>query len=130
MKTAYNQLKLGNRLGLFEYKSLEDFYGMVLNALRAEYADGKIDYMRFLMDWTRLTGSEIDMIMSEIYDYIDMSPTVMDSNVVVLNWKDHVESRIKLAHLMAVLCYCVNHCDCFDAQAFDLAFTRIFCTRP
>ena len=46
-------MKLTNRKGrLFEYESLENFYAMVLNTWRGEYPDGKIDYMRFLMDWT------------------------------------------------------------------------------
>ncbi len=129
MSPTYNQLKLGSRDGLFEYASLSEFYKMVLNAWRAEYPDGKIDYMRYLMDWTRLSGGEIDEIMQDIYDYIDMGPTVMDSNIVVVNWNDLVECRIKLAHLMAALCFCVNRRNCFDAIEFDHALTKLFYTK-
>ena len=129
MKTAYNQLRLGNRKGLFEYESYEMFYAMVLNAWRSEYPEGRIDFMRFLMDWTRLTGAEIDAIMQDIYTMLDMSPTVMDSTLVVVNWKDMAECRIKLAHLMAALVWCVNRRDCFDPVAFGRAFDRVFCSR-
>lgn len=130
MKTVYNQLKLGSRKGLFEYDDLICFYAMVLNAWRSEYPEGKIDYMRFLMDWTRLTGGEIDTIMQDIYNLLDMGPTVMDSHVVVVNWNDPVECRIKLAHLTAALCYCVNQRNCFDVLEFDKAFTKVFSKRP
>ena len=127
MTTAYNQLQLGNReKPLFEFDDLVCCYGMVLNAWRSEYPEGKIDFMRFMMDWTRLSGAEIDCIMQEIYNYIDMSATVMDSTVVIVNWKDLNECRIKLAHLMAALCYCVNHRNCFDPRSFDKAFDKVF----
>ena len=129
MKTAYNLLKLGNRKGLFAYEDLVYFFAMVLNAWRSEYPEGKIDYMRFLMDWTRLSGAEIDNIMQDIYNYVDMNTTVMDSHIVIVNWKDLIECRIKLAHLMAALCYCVNGRDCFDPVAFNKAFDKIFCTK-
>ena len=111
---------------MFEYDNLVYFYAAVLNAWRSEYPEGKIDFMRFLMDWTRLSGAEIDDIMQDIYTYIDMSATVMDSHIVIVNWKDLVECRIKLAHLMAALCYCVNRRYCFDTRSFDKAFDRIF----
>ena len=127
MTTAYNQLKLGKRGDiLFKFDDLVCFYGMVLNAWRSEYPEGKIDFMRFMMDWTRLSGYEIECIMQDIYNYIDMSFTVMDSTVVIVNWKDLNECRIKLAHLMAALCFCVNHRNCFDPQAVDKAVDKVF----
>jgi len=127
MTTAYNQLKLGTRKSLKEYASLREFYAMVLNAWKGEFPDGKIDFMRFLMDWTRLSSREIGEIMDVIYDYIDMSATVIDSTLVVVNWKDPFETRIKLAHLMAVLVYCVNNQqDCFDGEVFDKAFLQFY----
>ena len=127
MTTAFNQLQLGNRAKpLFEFDDLVCCYGMVLNAWRSEYPEGKIDFMRFLMDWTRLSGYEIDCIMQEIYGYLDMGTTVMDSTLVVVNWKHPIECRMKLTHLMSALCYCVNHRNCFDAAAFNKAFDRVF----
>jgi hypothetical protein len=126
MKTVYNQLRLGNRKGLFEFEDLVCFYATVLNAWRGEYPEGKIDFMRFLMDWTRLSGYEIDCIMQEIYGYLDMGTTVMDSTLVVVNWKHPIECRMKLTHLMSALCYCVNHRNCFDTSAFNKAFDRVF----
>ena len=104
MKTVYNQLRLGNRKGMFEFDDLVCFYATVLNAWRGEYSEGKIDYLRYLMDWTRLSGAEIDEIMQDIFTYVDMTTTVMDSTLVVVNWKDLIECRMKLAHLMSALC--------------------------
>ena len=126
MKTVYNQLRLGNRKGVFGFDDLVCFYATVLNAWRGEYPEGKIDFMRFLMDWTRLSGYEIDCIMQEIYGYLDMGTTVMDSTLVVVNWKHPIECRMKLTHLMSALCYCVNHRNCFEASAFNKAFDRVF----
>ena len=129
MNPSFNQLKLGNRKHLFEYDDLVCFYATVLNTWRGEYPEGKIDFMRFLMDWTRLSGADIDYIMQDIYTYIDMSATVMDSHIVIVNWKDLMECRIKLAHLMSALCFCVNRTDCFNPVAFNKAFDRIFSQR-
>ena len=126
MKTVYNQLRLGNRKGVFGFDDLVCFYATVLNTWRGEYSEGKIDYLRYLMDWTRLSGAEIDEIMQDIFTYVDMTETVMDSTLVVVNWKDLIECRMKLAHLMSALCYCVNHRYCFDASAFNKAFDRVF----
>ena len=128
-KEAFNQLKIGIRDRLFEFDDLVSFYATVLNAWRGEYPDGKIDYLRYLMDWTRLTGAEIDEIMQDIFNYVDMTATVMDSTLVMVNWKDTVECRIKLSHLMASLVWCVNRRDCFDPVAFGKAFDRIFCQK-
>ena len=125
-KEAFNQLKIGNREHLFEFDDLVCFYATVLNAWRGEYSEGKIDYLRYLMDWTRLSGAEIEEIMQDIFTYVDMTETVMDSTLVVVNWKDLIECRMKLAHLMSALCYCVNHRYCFDASAFNKAFDRVF----
>ncbi len=123
MNVKYNQLKLGSHTGLYEYDGLREFYGMVLNALRGTFPDGRIDFMRFLMDWTRLTTIEIQEIMEVVFNYIDMSATTMDSTIVIVNWKDPFETRVKLMHLISVLVYCVNgEHDCFDTEAFNKAF--------
>jgi len=123
MNVKYNQLKLGSRNGLYEYASLRDFYGMVLNALKGTFPDGKIDFMRFMMDWTRLTTMEIQEIMEVVFNYIDMSATTMDSTVVIVNWKNPFETRVKLMHLISVLVYCVNNeHDYFDTEEFNKAF--------
>ena len=117
MKTVFNQLKLSNRKGrLFEYESLEKFYAMVLNALHAEYPDGKIDYMRFLMDWTRLSGAEIYRITEDMMNQVDMGVSVMDCTVVVVDWNNYNECLRKLNYLMSALCYCVNREECFKAR--------------
>jgi|GEM_PF-4863300 len=127
MKTVYNQLKLSNRKGrLFEYESLEKFYAMVLNAWRGEYADGKIDYMRFLMDWTRLSGAEIYRITEDMMNQVDMGVSVMNCTVVVVDWNNYNECMRKLNHLMSALCYCVNREECFKPKDFMPAFFRIY----
>jgi hypothetical protein len=64
--------------------------------------------------------------MQDIFTYVDMTETVMDSTLVVVNWKDLIECRMKLSHLMSALCYCVNHRNCFDVSAFNKAFDRVF----
>ena len=127
MKIAYNQLKLSNRKGrLFEYESLETFYAMTLNALHAEYPDGKIDYMRFLMDWTRLSGAEIYRITEDMMNQVDMGVSVMNFTVVVVDWSNYNECLRKLNYLMSALCYCVNREECFRAKDFRKAFGRIY----
>ena len=127
MKTVYNQLKLSNRKGrLFEYESLETFYSMTLNALHAEYPDGKIDYMRFLMDWTRLSGAEIYRITEDMMNQVDMGVSVMDCTIVVVDWNNYNECLRKLNYLMSALCYCVNREECFKAKDFIKAFNRIY----
>ena len=127
MKTVYNQLKLSNRKGrLFEYESLEKFYAMVLNAWHAEYPDGKIDYMRFLMDWTRLSGAEIYRITEDMMNQVDMGVSVMDCTIVVVDWNNYNECLRKLNDLMSALCYCVNREECFKAKDFIKAFNRIY----
>ena len=127
MKLVYNQLKLSNRKGrLFEYESLETFYSMVLNALHSEYPDGKIDYMRFLMDWTRLSGAEIYRITEDMMNQVDMGVSVMNCTVVVVDWNNYNECMRKLGHLMSALCYCVNREECFKPKDFMPAFFRIY----
>ena len=127
MKLVYNQLKLSNRKGrLFEYESLETFYSMVLNALHSEYPDGKIDYMRFLMDWTRLSGAEIYRITEDMMNQVDMGVSVMNCTVVVVDWNNYNECMRKLNHLMSALCYCVNREECFKPKDFMPAFFRIY----
>ena len=127
MKLVYNQLKLSNRKGrLFEYVSLEKFYAMVLNTWRGEYPDGKIDYMRFLMDWTRLSGAEIYRITEDMMNQVDMGVSVMDCTIVVVDWNNYNESLRKLNYLMSALCYCVNHEECYKAKDFMKAFNRIY----
>ena len=127
MKLVYNQLKLSNRKGrLFEYESLETFYSMVLNALHSEYPDGKIDYMRFLMDWTRLSGAEIYRITEDMMNQVDMGVSVMNCTVVVVDWDNYNECMRKLNHLMSALCYCVNREECFKPKDFMPAFFRIY----
>ena len=127
MKTVYNQLKLSNRKGrLFEYESLEKFYAMVLNTWRGEYPDGKIDYMRFLMDWTRLSGAEIYRITEDMMNQVDMGVSVMDCTIVVVDWSNYNECLRKLNYLMSALCYCVNREECFRAKEFIKAFNRIY----
>ena len=127
MKLVYNQLKLSNRKGrLFEYESLETFYSMTLNALHSEYPDGKIDYMRFLMDWTRLSGAEIYRITEDMMNQVDMGVSVMDCTVVVVDWNNYNECLRKLNYLMSALCYCVNREECFKAKDFMKAFNRIY----
>ena len=127
MKLVYNQLKLSNRKGrLFEYESLETFYSMTLNALHAEYPDGKIDYMRFLMDWTRLSGAEIYRITEDMMNQVDMGVSVMNFTVVVVDWSNYNECLRKLNYLMSALCYCVNREECFRAKDFRKAFGRIY----
>ena len=127
MKTVYNQLKLSNRKGrLFEYESLEKFYAMVLNAWRGEFPDGKIDYMRFLMDWTRLSGAEIYRITEDMMNQVDMGVSVMNCTIVVVDWNNYNECMRKLNHLMSALCYCVNREECFKPKDFMPAFFRIY----
>ena len=127
MKSVYNQLKLTNRKGrLFEYESLENFYAMVLNTWRGEYPDGKIDYMRFLMDWTRLSGAEIYRITEDMMNQVDMGVSVMNCTIVVVDWDNYNECMRKLNHLMSALCYCVNREECFKPKDFMPAFFRIY----
>ncbi len=130
MKSVYNQLKLCTRKGkLHEFDSFENFYAMVLNAWRSEYPDGKIDYMRFLMDWTRLSGAEIYRITEDMMNQVDMGVSVMNCTIVVVDWSNHNECLRKLNYLMSALCYCVNHEECYKAKEFRKAFDRIFGVR-
>jgi len=99
---------------------------MVLNAWRGEYADGKIDYMRFLMDWTRLSGAEIYRITEDMMNQVDMGVSVMNCTVVVVDWNNYNECMRKLNHLMSALCYCVNREECFKPKDFMPAFFRIY----
>ena len=127
MKSVYNQLKLSTRKGkLHEFNSFENFYATVLNAWRGEYADGKIDYMRFLMDWTRLSGAEIYRITEDMMNQVDMGVSVMNCTIVVVDWSNYNECMRKLNYLMSALCYCVNHEECYKAKDFKKAFDRIF----
>jgi len=127
MKSVYNQLKLSTRNGkLHEYDNLENFYAMVLNTWRGEYPDGKIDYMRFLMDWTRLSGAEIYRITEDMMNQVDMGVSVMNCTIVVVDWDNYHEGLRKLNYLMSALCYCVNHEECYRAKEFRKAFDRIY----
>ena len=128
-KESFNQLKLTTRNGkLHEYDSLENFYAMVLNTWRGEFPDGKIDYMRFLMDWTRLSGAEIYRITEDMMNQVDMGVSVMNCTIVVVDWNNYNECLRKLNYLMSALCYCVNHEECYKAKEFKKAFDRI-CAR-
>ena len=129
MKIVFNQLKLGNRNGLFSYNNLVDFYTMVLNAWYSQYPDGKIDYMRFMMDWTRLSGAEIYRITEDMMNQVVLGDSVIDTTVVVVDWDNLNECRRKLSYLMSALCYCVNEVECFNALAFDKAITGYFSRR-
>lgn len=127
MKSVYNQLKLSTRKGmLHEFDSFENFYATVINAWRSEYPDGKIDYMRFLMDWTRLSGAEIYRITEDMMNQVDMGVSVMNCTVVVVDWNNYHECLRKLNYLMSALCYCVNHEECYKAKDFMKAFDRIY----
>ena len=99
---------------------------MLLNAWRSEYPDGKIDYMRFLMDWTRLSGAEIYRITEDMMNQVDMGVSVMDCTIVVVDWNNYNECLRKLNYLMSALCYCVNREECFKAKDFIKAFNRIY----
>ncbi len=126
MKIVFNQLKLGNRNGLFSYNNLVDFYTMVLNAWYSQYPDGKIDYMRFMMDWTRLSGAEIYRITEDMMNQVVLGDSVIDTTVVVVDWDNYHECLRKLNYLMSALCYCVNHEECYKAKDFMKAFDRIY----
>jgi len=123
MDTKFNQFRLGTRTLLHEYKDLSYFYSMVLNAWKGDYEDGKIDYMRFLMDWSRLSGKEIYELMNKLYSVND--PKDNDYNtLVIVDWNNVEECRSILAGLMATLCQCFNAR--FDPDAFNEGFDRIF----
>ncbi len=90
MDKKINQLRLGNRNGLFEYRDLSYFYSMVLNSWKGDYPDGKIDYMRYLMDYSRLSGEEIYSIMRRMYAIYGAVPNQVDETIVVVDW-EHIE---------------------------------------
>ncbi len=126
MNTKYNQLRLGTRDHLHEYSDNEDFYRMVLNAWRGEYPDGHIDYMRFMMDWSRLSGEELYEMADKMYEIYDAIPNTVDKSIVIVDWENPEEARPILSDLMRNLINCINPKAYFKARNFDKAFKRYF----
>ncbi len=125
MDTKYNQLRLGNRKHMHEYSSTEDFYRMVLNAWRGEYPDGHIDYMRFMMDWTRLSGREMYDLMTELYTILEVGPEWVDHTIVTVDWNEPERYHNMLKQLMHDMVQGISP-NSFDARAFDKAFNKLF----
>ncbi len=130
MDKKINQLRLGNRNGLFEYRDLSYFYSMVLNSWKGDYPDGKIDYMRYLMDYSRLSGEEIYSIMRRMYAIYGAVPNQVDETIVVVDWEHIEDYKDTLSNLLFYLTNCMNMQKCFKEKSFDKAFERFIAKDP